>query len=80
MLIKIFVLITNLNQKLQIYWYKDGYIALATEEYKREDINNPYRHFTSENIQIHHPKFGEQEISNKLSFLEFQQYLSEECQ
>ncbi|CAK93638.1 unnamed protein product (macronuclear) [Paramecium tetraurelia] len=57
-----------LNIDLSCYFFKEGYIRMASEEYRTNDVDNIYIHLTNNAIQQHSDKYGQQELGNQLSF------------
>jgi dihydroxyacetone kinase len=52
---------------VKCYWFKDGFVGVATERYEASDQSH-FIHFTSDSVQKNHPKFGYIEGENKISF------------
>ncbi|CAK93842.1 unnamed protein product (macronuclear) [Paramecium tetraurelia] len=63
-----------LNTDLSCYFFKEGYIRMASEEYRTNDVENIYIHLTNNAIQQHSDKYGQQELGNQLSFDQVSDY------
>ena len=64
-------MITQLNNVMRAYWYEEGYIRTASEEFNLKDVSNQYIHLTNDAIQKFSDGYGKFESGNKLSFIEF---------
>ncbi|CAD8204297.1 unnamed protein product [Paramecium octaurelia] len=57
-----------LNQDLEFFFFEQGYIRMASEEYTTKNVQNQYVHLTNNAIQKHSPNYGKLEDGNQLSF------------
>ncbi|CAD8210274.1 unnamed protein product [Paramecium octaurelia] len=57
-----------LNQDLEFYFFEQGYIRMASEEYTTKNVLNQYVHLTNNAIQKYSPNYGKLEDGNQLSF------------
>lgn len=67
-----------MTNKLQVYFFKEGYIRTSTETYSTENIDNYFIHLTNNAIQKHSENYGQFENANQLSFKCLNNYLPEE--
>ena len=73
-----YVLVTSINGFMRAYWYEEGYVRTASEEFNSLDLFNEMIHLTNDAIQKHSSNYGKYENSNKLSFSEFNRYLEQQ--
>ncbi|CAK61223.1 unnamed protein product (macronuclear) [Paramecium tetraurelia] len=57
-----------LNSDLEFFFFEQGYIRMASEEYTTKDVQNQYVHLTNNAIQKQSPNYGKLEDGNQLSF------------
>ncbi|CAD8109961.1 unnamed protein product [Paramecium primaurelia] len=57
-----------LNQDLEFFFFEQGYIRMASEEYTTKNVLNQYVHLTNNAIQKYSPNYGKLEDGNQLSF------------
>ena len=74
--IRIWVLITFINNKFECFYFKEGHLKSSTENYNLND-NDIYIHLTNYSIQKYNTNFSKFEIGNEISFKEFQNFLGE---
>lgn len=74
--IRCYSLVTCINGITQAYFYQDGYLRTASQEYSTKDVSNQFIHLTNDAIQKHSKEYGKFENGNKLSYLDFQRYLN----
>ncbi|CAD8201393.1 unnamed protein product [Paramecium octaurelia] len=67
--IRVWVLV---DQELNCYFFKEGYIRTASEDFVTNDVNNLFIHLTNNAIQKYSQKYGDQEAGNQLSFDQIQ--------
>ena len=67
-----------MNGTIKAYFYKDGYLRTTSREYnlQNRDFQNKYIHLVNDAVQKHAEDYGKYEPGNKLSYQEFQKYLS----
>ena len=53
---------------MEFYFFEQGYIRMASEEYSNKNVNNQYVHLTNNAIQKNSPNYGKLEDGNQLSF------------
>lgn len=56
--IRCFMLSTSMNGIIRGYWYEEGYIRTASEEFATRDCSNPYVHLTNDAIQKNGDDYG----------------------
>ncbi|CAD8093905.1 unnamed protein product [Paramecium primaurelia] len=62
--IRAYILLTS---NLQIYFYREGQLRLATEKFDTK-VQSNYVHLTNNAIQYTHPEYGKSEEGNQYSF------------
>jgi hypothetical protein len=77
--IRCYALFTSFNGNLQVFYFREGYLRTSGEEFVLDDIQNRFIHLTNDAIQKNGEKYGKYEKGNKLSYLEFQEYLNIEA-
>lgn len=75
--IRCYMLITSLNHTIKGYWYEDGYIRTSSKLFTLDSLSNRLVHLTNDAVQKRSNDYGKYEPANKLSFQEFERYLSE---
>lgn len=60
------------DHQLNYYFFREGYLRLASEPYDTNDLKNLYKHLTNNAIQKSHPKYERYELGNQLSFDDLQ--------
>lgn len=75
--IRCYVLVTIINNKMQAYFYKDGYLRTSCSEFSMENVHDRFVHLTNDAVQKNSPEYGKFEDGNKLSYQEFQEYIDE---
>lgn len=75
--IRCYVLVTCINNNIQGYFYKEGYLRTSCQEFSIENISDKFIHLTNDAIQKFSSNYGLFEDSNKLSYRDFQMYLDE---
>lgn len=73
--IRCFVLITTINGVMQGYFYTEGYIRTSSKIFSLQR-NSKFIHLTNDAIQKQSEEYGKFESNNKISFAEFEKYLS----
>lgn len=73
--IRCYAMITSVNGVIQGYFYEDGYLRTASNEFNIDDVSNLFIHLTNDAIQKHSTDYGKFENGNKLSYRSFQKYL-----
>jgi len=73
--IRCFALMTSANGLLKGYIYNEGYLRTSSKKYTLESFKRAV-HLTNEAVQIKLDDFGKFEAGNKISFEEFEDYLS----
>lgn len=73
--IRCYALITSINGHLQAYFYEEGYLRTASKEFSLKSTDK-YIHLTNDAIQNKGEEYGKYESGNKLSYADFQRYLS----
>lgn len=56
--IRCYILITTYNGCVKGYWFEEGYIRTASEEYTLEDVSNKLVHLTNDAIQKKGKEYG----------------------
>ena len=77
--IRCYCLVTCINNNIQAYFYRDGYLRTSCQAFSMANIYDKYIHLTNDAIQKSSPVYGQFEDSNKLSYDDFQDYLSKNC-
>lgn len=57
-----------LSPDLGCYFFKEGYIRTASEDYSTNDTENLFIHLTNNAIQKYSDKYGVEEDGNQMSF------------
>ena len=73
--IRCYSLMTCVNGVIQGYFYLDGYLRTASQEFSVKDTGNLFVHLTNDAIQKNSKEYGRYENGNKLSYRDFQKYL-----
>lgn len=63
--IRVWVLV---NQDMEVYFFKEGYIRTSSSEYKIDDCDDPLVHLTNNAVQKNAAGYGRFEDGNQLSF------------
>ena len=65
--------------KLCAYMYNDGYIRTSSSKYSlsKKSLKNKLIHLTNDGVQNKDKKYGKFEAGNKMSYSEFQEYISQ---
>jgi tubulin---tyrosine ligase len=74
--IRCYALITTFANSLQAYFFKDGYLRTSCKEFTLKNTKDKYVHLTNDAIQKNHEDYGKFEAGNKLSYYDFQKFLS----
>jgi len=72
--IRVWVLV---NQDMEVFFFKEGYLRTAAVEYKLDDGEDQYVHLTNNAVQKNGRSYGRFEDGNQLDFDQFQEYLDE---
>lgn len=75
--IRCYALISCIEGNIQAFFYKEGYLRTSTVEFNVKNVENRFIHLTNDAVQKHASNYGKHEAGNKLSYLEFQDYLNE---
>ena len=75
--IRCYVLVTVINNRLQAYFYREGYLRTSVSEFDMDNIKDRFIHLTNDAVQKNSPEYGKFEDGNKLSYQEFQEYIDE---
>ena len=75
--IRCFGLITSIHNVVQGYFYPEGYIRTSSKEFSIKSFNK-FIHLTNDAVQKKSEDYGKFEAGNKISYLEFQNYLDAE--
>lgn len=57
------------------YFYDEGYLRTSSREFSINNLSNKLVHLTNDAIQKHAADYGKFEAGNKLSYVDFQNYL-----
>lgn len=68
-------MMTSINGLKQAYFFKDGYLRTASQEFWLDEIDEIASHLTNDAIQKHVEGYGRFEAGNKLSYADFQKHL-----
>lgn len=68
--------ITCHNSKIKGYWYAEGYIRTTSSEYNIKNTKDLFTHLTNDAVQKYGQDYGKYEKGNKISYGEFQKYLT----
>jgi len=74
--IRCFALVTSTNGNLMGFTYDDGYLRTSGKEFNLKNFNK-FIHLTNDAVQKRSDDYGRFEFGNKVSFLEYQQYLNQ---
>lgn len=74
--IRTYLLALNINGRLKFYFYEEGYIKTSSCLYTLKNLGDRFVHLTNDAVQQHSEKYGKYEEGNKLSYAEFERYLS----
>lgn len=74
--IRCYALVTCVNGVLQGYFYKEGYLRTASKEFSLKSVHDKFIHLTNDAIQKNSDDYGKFEAGNKLSYNDFQKFLS----
>lgn len=58
------------------YWYEEGYIRTSGKAFSLDNLASRMVHLTNDAVQKKSEDYGKYEPANKLSFQEFDKYLS----
>lgn len=58
------------------YWYSEGYIRTTSTEYSVKNTKDLFTHLTNDAVQKYGQDYGKFEKGNKISYCEFQRYLT----
>lgn len=68
--------ISCVNGKMKGYWYADGYIRTTSSEYNIKNTKDLFTHLTNDAVQKNGQDYGKFEKGNKVSYADFQKYLT----
>ena len=68
--------ITCVNGEMKGYWYAEGYIRTTSSEYNIKNTKDLFTHLTNDAVQKNGQDYGKFEKGNKVSYAEFQKYLT----
>ena len=76
--VRCFSLVTSINGHIKAYFYKNGYIRTASKEYtlNQNQLHNKFIHLVNDAVQKHSEDYGKHETANKVSYADFQKFLS----
>ena len=74
--IRCYALVTCINGNLQAYFYKEGYLRTTSKEFSLKQVHDKFIHLTNDAVQKHSEEYGKFESGNKLSYIDFQKFLS----
>ncbi|CAK74804.1 unnamed protein product (macronuclear) [Paramecium tetraurelia] len=60
------------------YFFKEGYLRLASEQFDVNNLKSLYIHLTNNAVQKNHPSYGKYELGNQLSLQDLQHYLNQQ--
>jgi len=65
------------DQNMNLYWFKEGYLRLSSEEFNLNDtqIEDKYVHLTNNAVQKYGKNYGKHESGNIISMNEIEKYL-----
>ena len=72
--IRVFAFLACINGNLKGYFYAEGYLRTACKEFSLINFNRMI-HLTNDAVQKKSEEYGKFEPGNKLSYVEFQNYL-----
>lgn len=64
------------NGKMKGYWYSEGYIRTTSSEYSVKNTKDLFTHLTNDAVQKYGQDYGKFEKGNKISYADFQKYLT----
>lgn len=67
---------TSVNGILKGYWYQEGYLRTASYEFSIKNLEKKCIHLTNDAVQKKDENYGKFERGNKISFDEFNSYIS----
>lgn len=68
-------MVSSINGNMKGFFYDEGYLRTSSREFSINNLANKLVHLTNDAIQKNAPDYGKFENGNKLSYLEFQNYL-----
>lgn len=68
-------MVSSVNGNMKGYYYDEGYLRTSSREYSTNNLSNKLVHLTNDAIQKKAEDYGKFESGNKLSYIEFQNYL-----
>jgi hypothetical protein len=74
--IRCYGMVTSINGKIKGYAYSEGYIRTSSKEFTVKNLSNKYIHLTNDAIQANCEEYGKYESGNKLTYQDFQKYLT----
>lgn len=74
--IRAYGLFCSIQGNIQGFFYKEGYLRTSGYEFNLKNVENKYIHLTNDAVQKYGNNYGKHEAGNKLSYLEFQEYLN----
>jgi tubulin---tyrosine ligase len=75
--IRCYALVTCYNGVLQAYFYREGYLRTTCKEFSLKSMKDKFVHLTNDAIQKNAEDYGKYESGNKLSYNDFQKYLTQ---
>lgn len=69
--IRCFGLATSIGDRIQGYFYQEGYIRTATKEFSLKKTHDKFVHLTNDAIQKKSEDYGKFESANKMSYKDF---------
>jgi predicted nucleic acid-binding protein len=76
--IRVYSVISCIQGNIQGFFYKEGYLRTSAVDFNIKNVENRFIHLTNDAVQKHGSSYGKHEAGNKLSYLEFQEYLDEQ--
>jgi len=73
--IRAFAFLSSINGNLKGYFYEEGYLRTSCKEFSLANLGNRMIHLTNDAVQKKAEDYGRFEPGNKLSYLDFQNYL-----
>jgi Tubulin-tyrosine ligase family len=73
--VRMFMLITWVNGNMKLYFFEDGYVRTATNNFSLENLEDQFIHLTNEAIQVHCDSFSKYEKGNKLTLSILEEYI-----
>ena len=74
--IRCYGLCSCFNGHVQGYFYQEGYLRTSSKEFSLKNAGNRFIHLTNDAVQKKSEDYGKFEGGNKMSYPEFQRYLS----